>query len=54
MCQRPSVVDYDGTGRLDDKVHQAHNVGMKGHIFLQIHQGGPMNIRFENVRLRRL
>jgi hypothetical protein len=49
-----TIVDYDGKGRLDDEVHQAHNVGMKGHICLQIHPGGPMNIRFKDIRLKKL
>ncbi len=46
------VADYDGTGRLDDKVHRARNVGIKGHIALQIHPGGTMHIRFRDLRLR--
>ena len=34
-----TVADYDGKGRLDDEAHRSHNVGMKGHIGLQIHPG---------------
>lgn len=49
-----TVVAYDGAGHLDDKVHQAHNVGMRGHILLQIHPGGPLNIRFKDIRLKKL
>jgi hypothetical protein len=48
------VVDYDGAGYLDDEVHRARNVGMKGHIFLQIHPGGTMDIRFKDIRLKKL
>jgi hypothetical protein len=48
------VVDYDGAGRLDDEVHRVRNVGMKGHIFLQIHPGGSMNIRFRDIHLKKL
>ncbi len=49
-----TVVDYDGAGQLDDKIHLERAVGMKGHIFLQIHPGGPMTIRFKDIRLRKL
>lgn len=49
-----TIVDYDGSGHLDDEAHLARNVGMKGHIFLQIHPGGPMNIRFKDIRIRNL
>ena len=49
-----TVVDYNGSGCLDDKIHRDRNVGMKGHIFLQIHPGGPLKIRFRNICLRRL
>jgi hypothetical protein len=48
------VVDYDGTGHLDDENHQARKVGMRGHILLQIHPGGPLLIRFRDIRLRNL
>jgi hypothetical protein len=49
-----TVCDYDGTGHLDDENHRSHNVGMKGHIGLQIHPGGTMLIRFKDIQLRRL
>jgi hypothetical protein len=48
------VADYDGTGRLDDKAHRSHNVGMMGHIGLQIHPGGELLIRFKDIKLRTL
>lgn len=48
------VVDYDGAGHLDDEAHRAHHVGMKGHILLQIHPGGPMKIRFKDIFLKKL
>lgn len=47
-----SVADYDGAGRLDDEPHRSRNVGMKGHIALQIHPGGTLHIRFRDLRLR--
>ena len=49
-----TVTDYDGKGHLDDENHRRHNVGLKGHIGLQIHPGGPLRIRFKDIRLRPL
>jgi hypothetical protein len=48
------VADYDGAGRLDDEAHRARNVGLKGHVGLQIHPGGQMLIRFKDIQLRQL
>jgi hypothetical protein len=47
-----TVADYDGAGRLDDEAHRKHNVGLKGHIGLQIHPGGEMLIRFKDIEIR--
>jgi len=49
-----TVVDYDGKGRLDDVHHRRRNVGLKGHIGLQIHPGGSMRVRFKDIRIRLL
>lgn len=49
-----TVADYDGAGRLDDDVHRSRNVGLRGHIGLQIHPGGELLIRFKDIRLREL
>ena len=49
-----TVADYDGAGRLDDEAHRKHNVGMKGHIGLQIHPGKPLLIRFKDLEVREL
>jgi peptidoglycan/xylan/chitin deacetylase (PgdA/CDA1 family) len=49
-----TVADYDGTGRLDDEAHRKHNVGMKGHIALQIHSGRHLLIRFKHIEVREL
>jgi hypothetical protein len=49
-----TVADYDGAGRLDDETHRADNVGMKGHIALQIHSGRHLLIRFKDIELREL
>jgi hypothetical protein len=47
-----TVADYDGKGRLDDAAHRAHNVGLRGHIGLQIHPGKELLIRFKDIELR--
>ncbi len=47
-----TVADYDGNGRLDDEAHRRHNVGMKGHIGLQIHPGDELLIRFKDIEIR--
>lgn len=49
-----TVADYDGKGRLDDETHRTRNVGMKGHIGLQIHPGDELLIRFKDIQMRRL
>jgi hypothetical protein len=48
------VSDYDGTGVLDDAVHQRHNVGRKGVIALQIHTHDELRIRFKDLRVKEL
>ena len=49
-----TVADCDGTGRLDDEAHRSHNVGLKGHIGLQIHPGKQLLIRFKDIEVREL
>ena len=49
-----TFADYDGSGRLDDEAHQNRNVGMKGHIGLQIHPGKQLLIRFTAGNLRKV
>lgn len=46
------IVDYDGTGILDDEAHRVHQVGLDGHIALQLHSGDKLRIRFRNLRIR--
>ena len=48
------VTDYDGTGELDDAVHQQHNVGRKGVIALQIHIHDELKIRFKDLYIKDL
>ena len=43
------VTDYDGAGVLDDEVHKKHNVGLGGHIALQIHRDDQLKIRFRDI-----
>jgi hypothetical protein len=61
VCQGPrirtvvngvTVADYDGRGRLDDAAHRSHNVGLRGHIGLQIHPGQQLLIRFKDIEVR--
>ena len=49
-----TIADYDGAGRLDDETHRSRNVGMKGHIGLQIHPGNELLIRFKDIEVREL
>jgi hypothetical protein len=49
-----TIADYDGAGRLDDKAHRSHNIGMKGHIGLQIHPGDELLIRFKDIKVKTL
>ncbi len=49
-----TVVDYDGSGVLNDELHTQHHVGTKGIISLQIHSGGELKLRFKDIRIREL
>ncbi len=48
------VMQYDGTGVLDDEVHKNRNVGIKGVIALQIHRNDQLKMRFKDVRIKEL
>ena len=48
------VADYDGSGVLDDAAHQAHDVGLEGHIALQIHRADQLRIRFQDITIRQV
>jgi len=48
------VTDYDGAGVLDDDVHKARNVGLSGHIALQIHTGDLLKIRYKDIYIKNL
>ena len=49
-----TVVDYDGSGVLDDELHQKHNVGTKAKIGLQIHSFHELKLRFKDIRIKEL
>ncbi len=48
------VMEYDGAGVLDDENHQAHGVGLNGHLALQIHIGDRLRIRFKDIFIQPL
>jgi hypothetical protein len=48
------VADYDGSGVLDDEAHRRHNVGMTGHLALQLHIKDELRIEYRNIRIRPL
>ena len=48
------VTEYDGTGELDDDVHKMRNVGLLGHIALQIHTGDLLKIRYKDIYIKDL
>jgi hypothetical protein len=49
-----TVTQYDGEGVLNDQIHKDRNVGMKGHIALQIHTGDLLKIQFKDIRIKDL
>lgn len=48
------VMQYDGTGVLDDAVHRARQVGRSGQIALQIQRHDEVRVRFKELRIREL
>ena len=48
------VMDYDGDGVLNDEIHRTRNVGMAGHIALQIHRNDELRIRFKDIYIKEL
>jgi hypothetical protein len=49
-----TVVDYDGSGVLDDPEHKRANVGTRGVIGLQIHAHDELKLRFKDIRIKEL
>ena len=48
------IADCEGSSRFDDAAHRARNVGLRGHIGLQIHPGNELLIRFKEIEVREL
>jgi hypothetical protein len=49
-----TVTQYDGEGVLNDRIHKDRNVGMNGHIALQIHKNDLLKIQFKDIRIKDL
>ena len=49
-----TVVDYDGSGVLDDELHKKQNVGTCGAIGLQLHAYDELKLRFKEIRIKEL
>ena len=43
------IVSYQGSGWLDDSSHQEYDVGMEGHVALQLYRGTENLIRFKDI-----
>lgn len=48
------VTSWDGAGIIDDEAHAALNVGMRGHIALQLHARHSLHMEYRDIRLREL
>lgn len=48
------MTDFDGAGILDDEAHRKHNVGLRGHLALQLHDKDELLIQYRDFRVRRL
>lgn len=47
------IADYNGAGVLDDELHKSRNVGLRGHIALQLHTGDDLYVQFKDIRVRK-
>lgn len=47
-----TIADFDGAGILDDDAHRRHNVGLNGHVALQLHSRDELRIRFKDIQAR--
>jgi hypothetical protein len=47
-------MDYNGDGVLNDEIHETRNVGIVGHIALQIHRNDELRIRFKDIKIKDL
>ena len=46
--------DWDATGILDSELHRKHNVGTKGHLAFQLHDGDELRIRYKDIQIKGL
>lgn len=49
-----TLMQWDGDGVLNDAVHQKYNVGMRGHLALQIHVKDELKIRYKDIRIKEI
>lgn len=49
-----AVSDLDGTGILDDEHHTKYDVGLNGHIALQLHMRDELQIWYRDIRIQDL
>ena len=48
------ITDTDLAGILDDADHRRHNVGLRGHIALQLHTKSALHMQYKDIQLRPL
>jgi len=49
-----SAAELKGDGTLNDANHRRHNVGMEGHIALQLHSGDELFVQFKDILIKTL
>jgi len=48
------AANLEGEGILNDEAHRKRNVGMRGHLALQLHVGDELFIQYKDIRIRPL
>jgi len=48
------IREWEGAGVLDDAIHRQRNVGLRGHLALQLHKGDRLKMRFKDISVREL
>ncbi len=49
-----TLMEWNGDGVLNDETHQKYNVGMKGHIALQLHSKDELKMRYKDIFIKEL
>jgi hypothetical protein len=49
-----TIANFDGAGILDNDAHRRLNVGLRGHIALQLHVRDELKVRYRALRIRAL